>query len=97
MQIFEAPAEIKNLNRLKRILIGRRILFKITQVTITPKGQFLKLKGAICNIKVADSNGLIMVKLKRKLSERGHVCSSPVSSESVYLALSYLKVKKSIS
>ena len=71
MQIFEAPAEIKNLNRLKRILIGRRILFKITQVTITPKGQFLKLKGlkgAICNIKVADSNGLIMVKLKRKLS-----------------------------
>ena len=68
LQIFEAPAEIKNLNRLKRILIGRRILFKITQVTITPKGHFLKLKGAICNIKVADSNGLIMVKLKRKLS-----------------------------
>ena len=95
MQIFEAPAEIKNLNRLKRILIGRRILFK--KVTITPKGQFLKLKGAICNIKVADSNGLIMVKLKRKLSYRGHVCSNPVSSESVYLALSYLKVKKSIS
>ena len=44
------------------------------------KGQFLRLKGAICNIPIesndiintlpggADSNGLLMVKLKRKLS-----------------------------
>ena len=57
-----------------------------------PKGQFQKLKGAICNIPIdtsdttnilrhsADSSGLIMVKLKHKLSFRGHVCSRPVSS-----------------
>ena len=42
-QIFETPAEIKNLNRLKRILITRRILFK--KVTIMPKGQFQKNKA----------------------------------------------------
>ena len=103
LQIFETPAEIKNLNRLERLLIARRILFK--KVTVTPKGQFPKLKGPICNIPIyisditnilphdADSSGLIMVKLKRKLGFRGHVCFSPVSPESVYLALSYLKVK----
>ena len=101
LQIFETPAEIKNLNRLERLLIARRILFK--KVTVTPKGQFPKLKGPICNIPIyisditnilphgADSSGLIMVKLKRKLGFRGHVCFSPVSPESVYLALSYLK------
>ena len=46
-----------------------------------PKGQFQKLKGPICNILLhsADSSGLIMAKLKHKLSFRGHVCSSPVS------------------
>ena len=55
------------------------------------KGQFQKLKGPICNIPIdtsdttnillhsADSSGLIMAKLKHKLSFRGHVCSSPVS------------------
>ena len=50
-----------------------------------PKGQCLKLKGALCNIPIdvvdlcntllrpADSNGIIIVKLKRKLQYRGHV------------------------
>ena len=75
LQIFESPAEIIILNRLERILIARRMLFK--KVTIMPKGQFPKLKGAICNIPIdrsditnvlphgTDSSGLIMVKLKR--------------------------------
>ena len=48
-----------------------------------PKGQSPKVKGAICNIPIdtddvvnillrgADSNGLIMGKLKKKLSYRG--------------------------
>ena len=63
----------------------------IKKVTIMPKDQFQKLKGAICNIAIdtsditnnlphgADSSGLMMVKLKHKLSFRGHVCVSPVS------------------
>ena len=50
-----------------------------------PKGQTPKLKGSICNVPIdtndvtnilprgADSNGIIMIKLKRKLSFRGHV------------------------
>ena len=63
----------------------------IKKVTIMPKDQFQKLKGAICNTAIdtsditnnlphgADSSGLMMVKLKHKLSFRGHVCVSPVS------------------
>ena len=59
-------------------IIARRILFK--KITIMPKGQFAKLKGSIptdsLNVtnsapRGADSNGIIMVKLK--LMHRGHV------------------------
>ena len=64
---------------------------------------FPKLKGAICNIPVetydivnvlprgAGSNGLILLKLKRKLSFRGHVYLEAASPESVQLALVHLK------
>ena len=50
-----------------------------------PKGQSLKLKGNICNVPIElidicntlprepNCNGLILVKLKRKLEYRGHV------------------------
>ena len=98
---FLPPDELKNLNRLERVLISKRILFK--KVAIMPKGQFPKLKGAICNIPIetmditntlpqgADSSGLLMVKLKRKLNFWGHVCFQVVSPESIYAALSYLK------
>ena len=68
-----------------------------------PKGQFPKLKGYICNIPVdttditdvlpqgTDSNGLIMVKLKRKLSFRGHVYFEAVSPDALFSGLCYLK------
>ena len=68
-----------------------------------PKGCFPKLKGAICNIPVetngivnilaggADSNGLIFVKLKRKLSFCGHVYLEALSPEAVQLILMLLK------
>ena len=68
-----------------------------------PKGQFHTLKGSICNIPVntsdiiialphgVDSNGLVVVKLKRKLSYRGHVYFEAVRPESVHMALKYLK------
>ena len=71
------------LNRLERVLISKRILFK--KVTIMPKGNFPKLKGSICNVPIdtvdisdvlpreADSNDLVVIKLKRKLTHRGHV------------------------
>ena len=50
-----------------------------------PKGEFPKLKGSICNVpsntadivnilpRGADSNGLVMLKLKGKLCYRGHM------------------------
>ena len=68
-----------------------------------PKGQTPKLKGSICNVPIdtndvtnilprgADSNGIIMIKLKRKLSVRGHVYFEAVSPDLVNLALTYLK------
>ena len=68
-----------------------------------PKGQTPKLKGSICNVPIdtndvtnilprgADSNGIIMIKLKRKLSFRGHVYFEAVSPDLVNLALTYLK------
>ena len=67
-----------------------------------PKGQVSKIKGSICNVPVEadnicnilprgmDSNGLIFVKLKRKLCYRGHVLFEPVRPDQVEEALHYL-------
>ena len=93
------PEVLSHLNRLERLLIFRRILFK--KVTIMPKGRFPKLKGTICNIPVdtadivnvlprsADSNGLVMVKLKLKLCYRGHVYFESERPELIHQALKY--------
>ena len=100
--IFCPLPELKNLNRLERILILHRILFK--KVAIMLKGLFPKLKGAVCNIPVetedltntipqgADSNGLILVKLKSKLIFRGHEYFKAVSPDSVYVEKKKIKV-----
>ena len=76
LEVFMVPEVLSNPNRLERVLISRRILFK--KVTIMPKGKFPKLKGSICNVPIdpadivnvfprgADSNGLVVVKLKCK-------------------------------
>ena len=68
-----------------------------------PKGQIPKIKGAICNVPIdesevhkvlphgADSNGFISVKLKRKLSYHGHVYFEPVRRDHVQRALEFLK------
>ena len=62
------------------------------------------MKGSICNVPVdtntdantlpqgADSNGIIMVKLKRKLVYRGHVYFEAVSPDLVWLTLQYLNL-----
>ena len=59
-----------------------------------PKGKSLKIKVSSCNIPVsevdvncnklskpADSNGLIVVKLKHKLEYKGHVVFEAVRSD----------------
>ena len=67
-----------------------------------PKGQFAKLKGAICNVPIEadtlcnilprgiDSNGLILLTLKRKCY-RGHVLFEAVRPDDVQVSLNYLK------
>ena len=68
-----------------------------------PKGQFPKLKKALCNIQLehvdvssllsrtADSYGLVIVKLKKKLEYKGHVLFEPVQTRFIVDLLSYLK------
>ena len=62
-----------------------------------------KISGTICNVLIdtinvtsmlpqpADSNGLIFIKLKRKLEYRGHVLFEPVRSVFLKSILNYLK------
>lgn len=69
-----------------------------------PKGQFPKLKGAICNVPMetesvcttlprgSDSNGIIMAKLKRKLMYTGHVLFEGVRPNVITDCLQYLKL-----
>ena len=44
------PDILAQLNRLEKTLISKRILFK--KVTIMPKGQQPKIRGAVCNIPI---------------------------------------------
>ena len=77
LEISASSDVLIGLHRLERVLIPKRILFK--KVTIMSKGNFPKLKGSICNVPIdtvdipdvlprrADSNGLVVIKLKCKL------------------------------
>ena len=70
---------LSRLNKLERLLIALRILFK--KASIIPKGRLPKLRESICHIPIdvanitnvlprgAESNDL---KLKRKLCYHGH-------------------------
>ena len=44
------PDVLKDMNRLEKTLIAKRILFK--KIMIMPKGQQPKIRGAVCNIPV---------------------------------------------
>ena len=95
--------EFGNLRRLETVLAARRILFK--KVTVMPKGQSPKVKGSICNIPIsdivsncnslprsADSNRVIVVKLKRKVECCGQVLFEPVRPKIIGSFLNYLKL-----
>ena len=100
--IYDFPDDLKHIRRLGRVLISRRLHFK--KINIMLKGQFPKMKGAICNVPVdtvdisntlprqADSNGLIIVKLKRKMEYRGHVYFETVRPDIINRLLQYLKI-----
>ena len=96
------PNEFRDLLRLERVLVAKRILFK--KVIVMLKGQSPKVEGSICNISIseidnncnslprpADSNGVIVVKLKRKAAYRWHVLFEPVRPSLIESLLQYLK------
>ena len=102
LEVFNLPSELLDVNKLEKVLIAKRILFK--KVVIMPKGNSPKVKGAICNVPVdaedvcnvlprpACSNGLLLLKLKRKLMYHGHVYFEPIRPQCVINLLSYLKI-----
>ena len=83
LELCELPKEFKDIRRLEKVLVARRLLLK--KISIMLKGQSPKLKGTLCNVPIdvldicntlprpVDSNGVVMVKFKRKLQYRGHV------------------------
>ena len=94
LNVAELPKLFQDTRRLERLLVSRRTLFK--KVTVMPKEKLLKIKGSICNSPVsevdvncnilprpADSNCLIIVKLKRKLECKGYVVFEAVRPDLV--------------
>ena len=88
------------IRRLERVLIARRLQFK--KLSIMPKGQSAKLKGAICNVPIdvistsntlpcPANNGQVIVKLKMKLEYRGHVYFDPVCTSLIFRILQLFK------
>ena len=73
MSLDPIPDELKDLKKVAKIFISKRIIFKIIAI-MHGKGEFAKIKGSICNIPIeaanicnilsgpADSNKLIVVK-----------------------------------
>ena len=73
-----------------------------------PKGQSHKFKGAICNVSIdiistcntlphpADSNGLVILKLKRELEYQGHVYFEPVRPRFIFRILQFLKKENAL-
>ena len=89
------------------MLVSKSILFK--KVVIIPKGKLPKIKGSSCNIPVnkvydnyqslprtADSNGLLIVKIKRKVEYRSRVLFEPVrpTTENIKFVERFLKYLK---
>ena len=87
LEVFDLPAEFQIIWKLGRVLIAKLILFK--KITVLSRGKMEKITGTICNVPVddidiinlfprtADSTGLVIVKLKRKLEYGGHVLFEP--------------------
>ena len=92
LEINGFSENLKNIRKLEKVFIAKRVLFK--KLHVMHKGQSLKIRGAISNVPIdtigisntlprqADSNGLIIVKLKRNLERRGH-----------YSVITVLKIK----
>ena len=101
LQIFELPSRFRDLRKLEKIIIAKRILFK--KVTTMPKGQCPKIKGAICNVPInadvickvlprdMDNNGFVQLCLKKRLNFKSHVLFEAVRPKIVHGVLDFLK------
>lgn len=89
-----------------RIVAGRT-LFK--EFKVMPKWQSPKVKSSICNIpiserdsdcnllpRLADSNGVIIVRLKRKVEHRGHIICEPLRPTIIESVLNYLRLNNNL-
>ena len=102
MAVDPIPNELKDFKKFEKVLISKRILFNKTAI-MHEIGELSKTNGSICNVpietanvcnilpRLAVSNELILVKLKRDLKYRGHVYFEPVCQHIIYQALTYLK------
>ena len=102
MYVDNIPAELASLEKLEQILIAQRIVFE--KITVMPKGQQRKVKGAICNVPVEcdetckilprppGRSDIIMLKLKRKLEFRDHVYFQAVCPQFILDSLNWLKL-----
>ena len=89
------PHELRDLKKLEKVSISKKILFKKITI-IHGKGEFSKIQGSISNIptevtnicntfpRSALSNESIIVKLKRDLKYRGLIYFEPVQTYIIY-------------
>ena len=101
LSICNVPERFSDIRKLEKIIISKRILFK--KVTIMPKGQAPKMKGAICNVPInaadicnvlprgMDNNGVVRVALKKRMCFKSNVYFQPVRPSFVNEILLYLK------
>ena len=103
LEIFQFPNGTPSSNKLEKVIIGKRILF--AKIIVMPKGQFTKIKCAIPietdnigNIlpRGTESNGLILLKLKRNLCYCGYVLFEQVRPDVVKETLNYIKQNNSL-
>ena len=84
LDVEVASKQLQDLKKLEKVLISKRILFKKVAI-MHGKGEFSKIKGNICNIRVetdtisnvlprpVNNNGLVLAKLKRHLRYKRYV------------------------
>ena len=107
LQITNLPSTFCDIRILeKKILVSKRLLFK--KVAIILKVQSPKIKGSVCNVtaeitnvstllpRVVNSNGLVIIKLKRKLKYQGHDYFEPVHLYIVMRLLQCLKANNDL-
>ena len=94
LQIFELPSRFRDLRKLEKFIIARRLLFK--KVKIMPNGQCPKIKGEICNVprnaddickvlpRGTDNNGVVQLCLKKRLNFKSHVLFEDIRPKVVH-------------